>query len=159
MVKPLLLPIALVALGLLSGCAGTQLRPEPPRVTIADLGMVDATLFAQRYRVRLDIQNPNSFDLPIDGMQYELILNGSPFASGVSNQEFTIPRYGSESIEVEAQGTLAGIFRQLSALERGRPQSIRYSLRGHVSTPKGFGRLPFDYGGEIDLVPARLGAP
>jgi LEA14-like dessication related protein len=58
---------------------------EAPRVTVSDLELVHATLLAQRYRIVLTMQNPNTFDLPIEGLRYALVLNGKEFATGVSD--------------------------------------------------------------------------
>jgi len=139
---------------LLAACAGLGTRPEPPSLALSDLRLVDATLFAQRYLLELQVQNPNPFDLAIDGTACELLLNGQLFASGVSNQPVTVPRYGTGVLRVEATSTLVGLFRQLTELERSQAQSFRYQLRGHVSL-KG-SRLPFDQSGEISLAPAQL---
>jgi LEA14-like dessication related protein len=126
---------------------------EPPRLSVVDLRVVDATLLSQTYRIRLRIQNPNSFALPIDGMAYELRINDQPFASGVSNQSLDVPRYGTEELEVQAVSTLAAVFRQLNELERSGPERFRYALKGHVSLAGGDSRVPFEEAGEISLRP------
>jgi LEA14-like dessication related protein len=144
----------LVGLGLiLCACAALPTRLDPPRVTVVDLRLVTAGVFSQTYRVRLNVQNPNSADLPIQGIAYELRFNGQPFATGVSGQNVTVPRYGTEVLEVEAIGTLADVLRQVNQLERERLGTFRYSLRGHVELRNGGTRLPFEQNGEISLVP------
>lgn len=139
----------------LAGCAGLGARPEPPSLVLADLRLAGVTLFAQNYTLDLQVQNPNDFDLDIDGLACEILLNGQRFASGVSNRTVTVPRYGTGLVQVEATSTLAGLFRQLNEFERNQAQNFRYQLRGHVNV-RGHGRLPFDYGGEVSLVPAQL---
>lgn len=153
--------LALVAAASLAGCAGAPAtRPEPPRLYLLDLRPVEVTLFTQTYRIRLKVQNPNPFALDIDGMAYEIRLNDQPFASGVSDQALDVPRYGTTSLEIDALGTLAGIFRQFTELERSRPQKLRYEVEGHLSLRGGPSRLPFDHKGEISLLPDELlGAP
>lgn len=140
---------------LLASCAGLTTRPEPPSLLLSDLRLTGVTLFAQTYLLDLQVQNPNDFDLAIDGLACEIRLNGQRFASGVSNAAATVPRYGTGAVQVEATSTLAGIFRQLSELERNQAQSFRYELRGHVNV-RGYGRLPFDQSGELSLVPSEL---
>ncbi|GAB4257988.1 MAG: LEA type 2 family protein [Deferrisomatales bacterium] len=142
-------------LTLAAGCAA--LRPggtEPPRLTLSDLRVTGATLFSQTYRLRLAVQNPNPFPLEVDGMAYELRVNDQPFASGVSDLRVSLPRYGSRTVEVDALGTVTGLLRQLSALEKARAQQgFRYRLTGHLSLAGTARRLPFDYQGEISLGP------
>jgi LEA14-like dessication related protein len=152
--KPRIIVCLAIAGLFLSGCAGVSTRLDPPRVGIADLRLVDASLLSQTYRIRLNVQNPNSADLPIQGMTYELRFNDQPFASGASGQSVTVPRYGTEVVEVEAIGTLVDIFRQLTGLQGARAQTFRYSLKGRVDL-RGGTRLPFDQTGEISLLPER----
>jgi len=143
------------ALLMLASCAGLLTRPEPPSLVLTDLRLAGATLFSQQYLLDLQVQNPNESALAIEGLACELLLNGQRFATGVSNQAVTVPGYGTGSVQVEATSTLAGIFRQLTELERNQAQSFRYQLRGHVNL-RGFGRLPFDQAGEVSLVPREL---
>ncbi|MBE0617523.1 MAG: LEA type 2 family protein [Proteobacteria bacterium] len=144
-----------VALLLFASCAGLVTRPEPPSLVLTDLRVAGATLFSQQYLLDLQVQNPNESALAIEGLACELLLNGQRFATGVSNRAVTVPGYGTGSVQVEATSTLAGIFRQLTELERSQAQSFRYELRGHVNL-RGFGRLPFDQSGELSLVPREL---
>ncbi len=148
-----LVPLAVAA------CAGVSRRADPPQLRLLDLRLVDATLLAQRYRLQLDLQNPNPFDLAVDGMSYELLVNDRPFVSGVGNRIGTVPAYGSRTVEVEAVGSLADVIGQFTALQGTQPQSFRYRLRGQVSVSGGSQRLPFDERGEIALVPQQLQRP
>jgi LEA14-like dessication related protein len=143
--------LALVAmLALASGCAA--LRPvESPSVHLADMRLLDATLFEQRYRLKLRVQNPNDFDLPIEAFSYEMELNGAPFAKGTSTQSVTVPRYGSALLEVEGFSTLTDVLRQLSALRPGEGAGARYRLSGRLSLAGMPQRIPFEYQAEIGL--------
>lgn len=143
---------------LAAACAGLVPRAEPPHLTLVDVRLRAATLLAQDYLLTLQLQNPNDFDLAVDGMACELLLNDHRFASGVSSRAVSVPRYGTANLQIEATGTLFGLFRQLSDLEASQAQSLRYQLRGHVSL-RGAGRLPFDHRGEVALVPQDLRGP
>ncbi len=139
----------------LVGCAGLGTRPVPPRVVLTDLRLGDATLFAQHYVLALEVQNPNSFELALEGMDCELLLNGEPFAAGVSSQPVSISPYGVGSLEVAVTSTLLEVVRQVAGLERSGAERFRWQLRGHVGL-RGAGRLPFDSGGEVSLVPRKI---
>jgi len=139
----------------LAGCAGLLTRPTPPRVVLADLRLGNATLFAQHYVLALEVQNPNSFELALEGLDCELLLNGEPFAAGVSSQVVTISPYGIGSLEVAVTSTLLDVVRQVAELERSGAERFRWQLRGHVGL-RGAGRLPFDSGGAVSLDLRRL---
>jgi LEA14-like dessication related protein len=129
------------------GCALLPSGIEAPRVTVSDLELVHATLLEQRYRIVLTMQNPNTFDLPIDGLRYVLVLNGKEFAAGVSDERVTLPRLGTAHLDVEAVSGLLAIYRQISGLESGAA-GLDYRLHGDLFVVGGR-RLPFDYRGAI----------
>ena len=139
-------------------CAPLQYR-EAPRVSVADLRLTGVTIFEQNYLVLLRIQNPNRNGIPVSGLSFELELNGEHFASGVSNQQVTVPGLGSEIYAVNTTSNLLSIFRQLSAMQQGKSPTVTYRLQGkiHLAGASLPATLPFDNAGEISL--ADLGQP
>jgi LEA14-like dessication related protein len=137
-----------------AGCA-TLSGLEQPRVSVSNITPQDMTLFEQKFLVELRIQNPNDAALGVKGMTFNLDLNGKPFATGLSNKAVTIPRFGSELVEVEVFSGLTGILKQLQTLAAGGPPRFTYRLRGKVYLDQPSVALPFDEQGEIELpVPA-----
>lgn len=132
---------------LAAGCAGLPPGAQPPSVTIADFGVGNAGLFEQQFNLRLRIQNPNADDFKLDGIAFDLEINGEPFAKGVGNQTVTVPRYSSAFMTAEAVSTLGGLIRQFgSILDK---QALRYRIKGVVSVAGG-SRVPFEEAGEFD---------
>jgi LEA14-like dessication related protein len=144
-------PALCAALLSLSACGALFRRPEPPRLTLADLKLVETTFFEQKYRLALRVQNPNSFRLAIEGIDYQILIDDRLFGGGVSNKPLTIEGYGSEVWEVEAFSDLRLLLRQFLQLEKGVPESLKYRLKGHVLLKGGGVKLPFDHRGEFSL--------
>ena len=96
----------LVLLAVLSGCSTLPGKPEPPRVNLVGLQLVSMELFEQRYQVRLRVKNPNPYELPIQGVDFRLDINGQAFADGVSNRSVTVPAYGEQVIALEVSSNL-----------------------------------------------------
>ncbi len=48
---------------------------ETPKFGIADIAPKTVTVFEQRFDIQLRIQNPNNFDLTINGIRFEIDLN------------------------------------------------------------------------------------
>jgi len=130
---------------LLNGCAGTAAL-DPPTVYLANLTLTDATLFEQRYRLQFRVQNPNPVDLPIDGIAYELELNGQPFAQGVGDRSISVPRYGSALLDVEGSSNLLNMVRQATVPKPGEAGHVQYRLKGKLGIANGR-QVPFDYRG------------
>lgn len=147
--------LALVLALAAAGCAGLYRYADPPRVALAGIRLLDLTLFEQRYLLALRIQNPNRFELPIEGMSYTLDVNGSEFAHGVNNRKTTIPAFGEQLLEVSVVTDLLGTVKQLQRWEGQRPQKLDYRLKGRIQIASTPVSLPFEYSGKISLQDGR----
>lgn len=135
----------------LSACAPLPARFDPPSVTVSDVRMGTAGLLEQQYFVKLRIQNPNDNDLLVKGLSFELELNDQAFAKGVSPRSVTVPRFGTELVEVETVSGIASILRQLGAMtsETGM-ENLRYRIKGKLAT-RNAGTIAFDERGDLRL--------
>ena len=113
-----------LAAPLLAAC-GTTGDPVPPQVRLADLRLLDASVFEQRFQLDLRIGNPNDFALPLDGLTFDLQVNGEAFARGFSDQRVTIPRLGEGLVSVTASTTLMDVVRQMMLLTQRKDLSYR----------------------------------
>jgi LEA14-like dessication related protein len=109
-----------VALAATAGC-GLLPPPDlkPPTVTLSDLSVTEVNLQRVRMSVRLAAHNPNSIDIPLTDIRFELSLFGQPFARGtVPEQRVTLPALASREVPVEfvvAASDLGALLRRLSA--------------------------------------------
>ena len=136
---------------LLSACASMMPKEDRVRVTIVDIQPLESTLMEQRFLVKLRLQNRAGEALTINGMSFDLDLNGKGFASGVSNQEVTAEGFGEALMEVKVSSTLFGMIRQIQTLQNREPQPFQYRISGSLSSPDSFFGLGFSESGEIDL--------
>jgi LEA14-like dessication related protein len=142
--------VALIFATVLAGCAGLPPGSQPPAVSIADFGIGNAGLFEQQFNLRLRVQNPNPDEFKIDGIAFDLEINGQPFAKGVGNQLVTVPRYGSGFMVAEAVSTLGGLIRQFGRFVEGGRAVFKYRIKGTLSIAGG-SRVPFEETGEFDF--------
>ena len=140
------------AVVLIASCSTMPKDFEAPRVNISDLTPKEMAIFEQRFDVKLRIQNPNDVDLSVNGMRFDIELNEREFANGMTGERLTIPRFGSQTVDVEVFTTLASFLRQVQDLNASGGQKVRYRLKGtaFVDSPGTF-KAPFDEKGEIDL--------
>lgn len=138
-----------LGLTVLGGCAGFQLGMKKPQVAVIDIRPQDATLLEQRFVLSLRVTNPNSIEIPIEGLTFRLDLNGQQFATGVSNKPVVIPRLGDGVVEVTATTGLASLLRQFRELGKLRDK-VEYRLRGRLVTGN-FGGFDFDETGEVGM--------
>jgi LEA14-like dessication related protein len=117
----------------LSGCAMLGQSYSKPEVRLANVEMLKANMWEQSFRLRLRVDNPNSRALSIRGMHYEVHLNDARLATGVSDQHFTVPAYGSQYFDLDVRSNL---WRHLGDLARiaDRQQPVTYRIEGHIRT-------------------------
>lgn len=134
---------------LVSGCASLFWMGEKPRIDIVNLTPKEMRLLEQTFLMELRIQNPTDADLEVNGLSFELEINGQPFARGVSNQGVKVERLSTKLVQVEAYTGLTDILRQLSEARKGSYASgFTYRLKGSVHTGAPSFRLPFDETGD-----------
>ncbi len=134
-----------------AACTGMPVRMDPPSITVSDVRMGSAGVLEQMYLVKLRVQNPNDTDLEIKGVSFELELNDKPFAKGVSGKAVTVPRFGSEFVEVETVSGITNILRQLGALAGDvGTENFRYRIKGKLAT-RNAGSIAFDERGDLNF--------
>lgn len=141
---------AFAAMFVLAGCALTP-KLEVPRLSLVNVSMTSADIFSQQFIVRLHVQNPNDRDLPVNGIDYKLFLEGDSFAEGVSNQRFVIPANGETEFDLPVRTNFVSSLGRLVSRLQGRKQ-MQYVLEGKVLTDIGLlNRIPFRESGSVDL--------
>jgi LEA14-like dessication related protein len=141
--------VLLLSSVLLSGCATTP-KMDPLEVTLSDIVPGQMSVLEQEYQVTLRIQNPNNFDIPLEGAAYQIELNDKSFAKGVARKTVTVPKYGDATIDGTAVSDLSGVLGQIAQLTKGAPEKFRYRIKGKLGRSDG-SSIPFDKVGEIDL--------
>jgi LEA14-like dessication related protein len=140
----------LVAIAAVAGCAATQPRLEPLSVTLADIRPAQIGLLEQEYAIKIRVQNPNNADIRIDGLSYQIDLNGKPFAKGVSRQSTSVAALSEVVLDATAVGNLGSIISQVVQIQKsGPPEGFSYRLKGKLGSAQM--AMPFDSQGNIEL--------
>lgn len=139
--------IFLFALGF-AACTGLPFNAVPPTVGVAGVDIKRIGLFEQRFDVGLRVANPNDFDLTIEALEFELELNGRPFARSLSRTGMLIPAASTAVMQIEAVTQSKNLIRQFKTLP---PEILRdgvpYRIKGRFKTGRSSRWLPFDHAG------------
>jgi hypothetical protein len=140
----LILPLALAA------CSGLPLNTAAPRVSVGEVGLRHFDWFEQHYDVGLQLSNPNDFDLKIEALDFEIELNGLPFASGQSRTATVIPALSGTVLRVDAVTQSTNLVQQFRALQpEATRDGVSHRVRGRVKTGHSPIWLPFDHAGRV----------
>ena len=118
---------ALLMVGL-SACASLQTR-DPLQVTVAGIEPLQGQGMELRLMVKLRVQNPNDAPVNYNGVSLEMDVQGKDFASGVSDETGTVPRFGESVISVPVTISAFRMVRQAIGMMQGGTVSTRSSTR------------------------------
>ena len=86
---------------------------EEPDVQVTRVDLDDAGTFEQKLDVGLRIYNPNEFPLEVEGIRFDLAIDGKRVARGSDETRFTIPAEGEREVDVRARAQTVAMLRQL----------------------------------------------
>lgn len=141
--------LAVACLGL-AGCAG--LPPgDPLQVTVAGIEPMQGEGLELRMLVKLRVQNPNDTPVDFNGVYVKLDVLGKTFATGVSDEAGTVPRFGETVVAVPVTVSVIRMVRHTLGLLDGQPiEKVTYEMSGKLNR-SAFSAARFSASGEIDL--------
>src|SRR5512137_1537210 len=129
-----LMRISCLALATLlaAGCASLPKR-DPLQVTVAGIESLPGEGMELRLLVKLRVQNPNDTPVEFNGAALNLDVMGRRFASGVSDETGTVPRFGEAIVAVPVTVSVLRMARQFMGMLDGKPvERINYSMSGKL---------------------------
>jgi LEA14-like dessication related protein len=129
---------------------------QTPQLEVLCVQMMSTDMFAQRFVVRLHVQNPNDVELPVRGIDYKLFLMGDQFAEGVTNESFVLPALGEAEFDMTVTTNfVSSLGRLVSRMGGGKLEDVDYELAGTLMIDKGMVRkIPFNKRGTVDFTRA-----
>jgi hypothetical protein len=124
---------------------------EPLNVSVAGVEPLPSEGLELRLAVKLRVQNPNDTPIDYDGAFVELEVEGREFASGVSSERGTVPRYGETIVTIPVTAPAFKMAIGAIGIINGRYRgAIDYVAHGRLDGP-GFAAVRFDSRGRVDL--------
>ncbi|MDW7771546.1 MAG: LEA type 2 family protein [Desulfobulbaceae bacterium] len=122
----------------IAGCAGTGRYALNPRITLADIRIMEIKTLESAFQIELRILNPNDIPLEVNGLECRLRIDGKEFAAGVTGDHHLIPAYGSAIVPVTVYASMLDMVSSVIAIAQDsgttqrRREPLRYQLSGHV---------------------------
>lgn len=119
--------ILILGFMVLSGCA--IFRPDftKPEISVSAFRLLPSNGIP-KFEIELQIMNPNSFQLELNGMSYSANIEGHRVVSGVANNIPVIPAYGEGSVRLAGSIDLFSGFQLLTELMQPKHKGINYLL-------------------------------
>jgi LEA14-like dessication related protein len=136
-----------------AGCSTLGKNLQAPELSLVGIQMMSTDMFAQKFKVRVLVKNPNDLELPVTGIDYQIFLMGDSFADGVSNDQFLLPAKGEAEFDMVVTTNFVSSFgRLLSRVGGSKLDDLNYEITGKVMVDKGMIRkIPFSHSGTVDV--------
>lgn len=140
--------LALVVGGL-GSCAALS-HWQTPTLSVLNVQLGHSDLWQQHLQVRMSVHNPNDRELPVEGLDYTLEVDGEECAHGQSAASFVVPARGDAEFDMNVTANAAAALLRMFA--HGNTAPVEYRVRGKVRLSAGLLRsVPFDQQGQLPL--------
>ena len=150
--KKVLSVLLISSMFFMSACSSLSSLIEKPGVSVADFALKDLNANSQTFTVRLKVDNPNGFSLPIAGLDYGLNILGTDVLNGSNATGVRIPANGSDFIDLDLSVDLVKSIPGIARALKNSNGNLSYGLNGAVKLDSPLIKnVPFSKTGEYKL--------
>ncbi|MEK7294073.1 MAG: LEA type 2 family protein [Nitrospirota bacterium] len=135
------------------GCRTVQGLTTKPQVQSVTVTVGGFDLRAIMLRFDVELLNPGDGEMTIKGYDYELQIEGRPFASGASQEGVALTPHGTARVSVPVTIAMADLQRTLASLKSRGEVSYRLAVTLLIDTPLGAFRFPLTKDGCLSAFP------
>jgi len=132
-----------------TGCSLFMHSIETPKATVRDVSVSSAGFSGVTGELHLDVMNPNSFGVPLSGIDWQLSIGGARAATGTAQLSKEIPAKGVAPIDTSLSiGTSDAI--TVAGILAGGARDYQLTAHLHFSTTVGPIDVEVDHAGTLN---------
>ena len=139
----------ILALFLLTSCLGWFL--EKPTFTLKEVSVTRLSFSEIHLLFGIEVQNPNSFDLVLRALEYQVYLNDREVGKGRLQEEVLIAKASSTLVAIPLQTDFKSLGDPLSFILAGKDLKYRIEGAAVVKASLGTATIPFSKSGEVKI--------
>ena len=149
--------LLLASIAALAACSSFGPKLVSPQLSLLGIQILSADMFAQQFKVRVKVENPNELEVAVKGIEYEIFLMGDNFAEGTTDQSFVLPAKGEAEFDMTVKTNfVSSLGRLVSRMGGGKLEDVQYTITGKLLLEKGVMRtIPFSRSGTVDFTRVR----
>jgi len=127
-----------------------------PNVKIGSLKLNKITFTNADLELNLKVNNPNTFNFLLNGLNYDFTINGKTWAKGITQQQMRIQQKGESTISIPISLNFTQMGRTVYQIITGS-NKLNYQLKGNLDLNTSLPllqqvNLPIDRAGKIDII-------
>ncbi len=150
-----LIILGLTAILFATACAPLQPGFETPAVNVSSFRVLPTNSIVPTFEIGLHVVNPNRTALKLQGLSYNVELEGYRILSGVANQLPLIEAYGEGNILLQAQPDLFSTLSLFSDLMQQPRETFNYALTASLDAGGLWPKIRVAKSGTIALAAAQ----
>lgn len=144
--------LLLVSMTVSLACTPLRMQQTPPKVQLDSLRLLPSEGLSQRFEIGLRLTNRASRALNIEGMTFEVALNGHDLLDGVTGDDVTIAGYSETTMKLVASTNLMSTLRFVQQwLNDADHTSLNYALKADIDVKGSLLNIPVTETGEVSL--------
>ena len=134
---------------LLTSCLGWFL--DKPTFTLKEVAITRFSLTEVNFLFGIEVQNPNSIDLKLKGLEYTVYINGQEVGKGRLEKEVQIAKSASTIVPIPLATDFRSLGDPIQFILSGR--DLQYKIEGAaiIKATLGTSTIPFSNSGEIKI--------
>lgn len=150
MLKQLRFSLFVIVL-LLAACAPLQPGFETPTVNVTHFRVLPANDIVPTFEIGLHVINPNRTALKLQGLSYNVELEGHRILTGVANQLPIIEAYGEGDILLQAQPDLFSTLSLFTDLLNQPREKFAFTLDAYLDVGRFWPKIKVSKTGAVSL--------
>lgn len=152
MKKNILLAITFCVLFIFTTCKTLTAAFQEPVISFHSAELISINLNNAQLLCKVQVQNPNSFDIPFPKTDWEIFISNNSFLSGVVNNDKKIKAQNTVLIDVPVKLEYLDIINTFKSLKGSKQAVYKIAIAVNFSFPV-FGEKVwnFDYQGELPI--------
>jgi len=138
------------------GCTPAKLPFEQPEVTLDSVRILRFAESKADVLIGLRVTNPNPYALPVDHVEFDVILDGRSAAAGRTVRVDPLQPRGEAKVEISGRVDVAAVATGLMSI--GSQLPLSYAIKGTITLQDGTA-LPFGRTGRIPVSRFDQGSP
>jgi LEA14-like dessication related protein len=142
--KGYVVAVAAVALAVGAGCStlGRQAFANPI-VSLKDVRVASLGLNGGNLDVKLNVYNPNGYRLDASRLSYRLMVDSTPLANGVMDNQFTVQDKDSATVTIPVSFSWSGLGAGVRSIFN--TGAVNYRVTGDVTVASPVGNFTIPY--------------